>query len=136
MGYHDGTFYWRVASIDGNGRMSTYTPPATFIKQYPITTLISPVNEPVQSTPTFIWTPVDGAATYLFEVSLFPTFYPVYDSQETINTQYTPTWSYTSDRVYYWRVAIRDRSGRLGPFTDARIIIGDVYPAYLPLIQR
>ena len=136
MGYNDGTYYWRVAMFDGNSRMGSYSPPATFTKQYPITTLISPINEPVPFTPTYIWTPVDGAATYLFEVSLFQSFFPLYDSVETINTQFTPTFIYATDRTYYWRVAIRDRSGRLGPFTDARIIIGDVYPVFLPIMRK
>ncbi len=135
-GYNDGVYYWRVAMIDGSGRMGDYSPSATFTKQYPITTLISPVNQPVPVTPTFIWTQVDGAATYLFEVSWYATFYPLYESVETINIQYTPTNIYPTNQVYYWRVAIRDRSGKLGPFTDARIIIGDIYPAFLPLIGR
>jgi hypothetical protein len=122
--------------IDGNNRMGDYSPSATFTKQYPITTLISPINEPVPLTPTFIWTPVDGASTYLFEVSWFATFYPLYESVETINTQYTPTNLYASNQVYNWRVAIRDRNGRLGPYTDARIIIGEIYPTFLPLIVK
>ena len=137
FGYQDGTYYWRVAMIDGNGRMGAYSPYATFDKLYPVTTLNSPVNENVPDTPTFNWDPVDGASTYLFEVSRFPSFYPLYESMETINTEYTPTWFYTSDRVYYWRVAIRDRNGRLGPYTPyARFVIGDVYPVYIPIIQR
>ena len=41
------------------------------------------------------------------------------NSSESINTQYTPTSIYQIDKIYYWRVAIRDRSGRQGPFTDA-----------------
>jgi hypothetical protein len=121
--------------FDGNGRLGSYSPSATFTKQYPITTLISPISGGVEKTPTFIWLPVDGAATYIFEVSLFPTFYPTYDSVETVNTHYTPTSIYQSDKLYYWRVAIRDRSGTQGPFTDASIIIGEPYPAYLPLVK-
>lgn len=135
-GYYDGAYYWRVVMIDGSGKMGVYSPSATFTKQYPITTLISPINEPVSATPTFIWTPVHGAATYAFEVSKFSTFYPLYDWTETINTQYSPPNYYTSNQVYYWRVAIRDAYGRLGPYTDARIIIGEIYPSFLPLVGR
>jgi hypothetical protein len=136
-GYQDGNLYWHVAMIDGNSRLGPYTDPAaTFTKQYPITTLISPINNPVDTTPTFIWIPVDGAATYVFEVSQYPTFFPTYDSVVTINTQFTPLKLYEMNVVYYWRVAIRDRDGRQGPFTDASIIIGDVFPTYLPCIQR
>jgi hypothetical protein len=134
--YKDGTYYWRVAIYDGNNRMGPYSLAATFTKQYPVTTLVSPISGSVPSTPTFIWTPVDGAATYVIEVSWFSTFSPLYDSKETINIKYTPTNIYTSDKVYYWRVAIKDRNGNQGPFTDARIIVGDVYPTFLPQIRR
>ena len=121
--------------VDGNGKLGPYSPSATFTKQYPVTTLISPIDESVPGTPTFIWTPVDGAATYVFEVSKFSTFSPTYDTIKTINTQFTPTKIYDSDLIYYWRVAIIDDSGRQGPFNDAKIIIG-AGNIYLPLIKR
>ncbi len=136
MGYNDGTYYWRVAMLDGNNRMGYYSESATFTKQYPITTLISPISGVVPQTPTFIWTPVDGAATYEFEVSWYSTFSPLRDAVETINTQYTPTSIYESQHVYYWRVAIRDRNGKQGPFTDAIILIGVSNYLFLPLIKR
>ena len=134
-GYHDGTFYWRVAMIDGNSRVGSYSPTVSFTKQYPVTTLVSPLSGAIPQTPTFVWTPVDGAATYRFEVSLYSTFYPLYDSVDTISTQFTPTKVYTGDTVYFWRVAMRDRSGRMGPFTDAVFIIGK-YNTYLPVITK
>jgi hypothetical protein len=135
-GYDDGSYFWRVAMIDGNGRIGPFSPSATFTKKYPVTTLVSPISGSVPQTPTFKWTPVDGAATCIFEVSWYSTFHPHYESIETVNTQYTPTSIYQSNRIYYWRVAIRDRSGRQGPFTDASIIIGDVIPSFLPLVSR
>ena len=122
--------------IDGNGKLGNYSPAATFTKQYPITTLISPVGGSIPDTPTFIWTPVDGAATYVFKVSKYSIFSPTYDSIETINTQYTPTKTYDSNILYYWRVAIQDRNGRQGPFTDATILIGEGNYTFLPLIKR
>ncbi len=125
MGYLDGEYYWHVAMIDGNGRLGPYNvPSATFTKQYPVTVLISPPSGgSAGQTPTFIWAPVNGAAYYVFEVSKFPTFSPLYDSVVTINSQFTPTMKYESNTVYYWRVAIRDRDGRDGPYTDGMIIV-------------
>jgi hypothetical protein len=136
VGYQDGTFYWRVALIDGNGRSGSYSLTATFTKQYPGTTLISPLSGSMPATPTFIWTPVDGAHTYVFEVSLFSTFSPLRDSIETINTQFTPTITYQANKAYYWRVAIRDRNGKQGPFTDATFIIGLGYHTFIPSIKK
>jgi hypothetical protein len=135
-GYHDGTYWWHVAMIDGSNRMGTYSAAATFIKQYPITTLISPIGGSGPDTPTFIWTPVDGAGNYRFEVSLDPNFSPLYDNIETINVEFTPTKVYASNATYYWRVAIRDYQGRQGPFTDAIVLIGGGIFNYLPLVRR
>lgn len=136
IGYNDGTYFWRVAMIDGDGWLGSYSPSATFTKSYPKTTLVSPISGFVQQTPTFIWTPVDGASTYILEVSWYPTFYPLYDSTETVNTQFTPTSVYRSSRIYYWKVAIRDRSGIQGSFEDASFINGYLYPSFLTFVNR
>ena len=133
-GYPDGTYRWHIAMIDGNGRMGSYSSTATFMKQYPITTIISPISNSIPNTPTFIWTPVDGAATYLFEVSLYSTFSPLFDSVDTINTHFTPTKIYDKNKIYYWRVAIRDRNGKQGPFSEASIIIRNYL--FFPLVER
>ncbi|NJD60106.1 MAG: hypothetical protein FIA98_11985 [Anaerolineae bacterium] len=135
-GYIDGNYYWRVALYDGNGRLGSYSPAATFTKLYASPTLISPIKGKIQSTPTFVWSPVTGAATYAIEVSWYPTFYPLYDVQETLNTQYTPIWNYALNKVYYWRVAIRDHDGLQGPFVAARIILGNVYFLFNPFISK
>jgi hypothetical protein len=135
-GYHDGTYWWHVAMIDGNNKMGSYSTAATFIKQYPITTLISPIGGSGPDTPTFIWTPVDGAATYRLEVSLDPNFSPLYDYVDTFNIQFTPTKIYAKNATYYWRVAIRDNQGRQGPFTDAIVIIGKGIAYYFPFVRR
>jgi hypothetical protein len=55
---------------------------------------------------------------------------------ETINTQYTPTSIYEADKVFYWRVAIRDRNGNIGPFTDAAFLIGEGGFFYLPFVTK
>ncbi len=136
-GYLDGKYYWHVAMIDGNNRLGPYSNPvATFVKQYPITTLKSPLAGAVTKTPTFIWTPVDGAAYYRIEISKYKTFSPLYDSVTTINTQFTPTKNYDKDVAYYWRVAMIDRDNRQGPFTGSTIVIEVGKKIYLPQIIR
>jgi hypothetical protein len=136
-GYQDRNYYWRVAMIDGNNQLGQYSdPPATFTKRYPTGRLLSPGRGPLESTPTFIWAPVDGAATYVFEVSKYPNFSVPYDLAVTVNTRFTPMKSYASGAMYYWRVAMRDGDGIQGPFTSSSIIIGDIYPSFLPVIQR
>jgi hypothetical protein len=138
-GYEDGSYYWRVAMIDGQGRIGDFSQSAIFTKQYPTTTLVSPIGQSVGSTPTFVWTPVDGAAFYKLEISLNDTFAPVFESITTNNTRYTPTNQYDTGVRFYWRVAIVDKEGKSGPFTGATIIVGPVdysEKVYLPLITR
>lgn len=128
-GYDDGQYYWRVAVIDGQSRLGNYSAAATFTKQYPITTLVSPTSGAnLDTTPTFIWTPVNGAARYKFEASENPTFTPLYDSTTTDNTRWTPTKVYAGGKTYYWRVAIVDNDGKVGPFVDATIILESATP--------
>ena len=135
-GYDDGAYHWRVAMIDGNGKLGAYSDSQTFTKQYPITTLISPLgDEPITSTPTFVWTPVDGAASYRLEVSLYPSFAPTVDAITTNNTRFTSSKVYDLDQTYYWRVAIIDADRKQGPFNDS-IILGDIIKTYLPLILK
>ncbi len=137
-GYDDGQYYWHVAMIDGGGRKGAYSASQTFTKQYPTTTLVSPTaGTTIVSTPTFIWTPVNGAASYTLDVSLFPTFSPTYDSVSTHNIRFTPTKAYTTNKTYYWRVAIVDASGKIGPFVGATIILDPhPYHVHIPLVFR
>jgi len=135
-GYDDGTYYWRVAMMDGQGRLGEYTAAQMFTKQYPITTLVSPTSGSTSSgTPKFVWTAVPGAAAYRLEVSTAPTFAPLYDSITTHNIQFMPTKKY-ADGTYYWRVAIVDKDNKLGPFNDAIIIVCSGFKVYLPLVIR
>ena len=139
-GYADGTYYWRVAMLDGSGNLGNYSNYNSFTKQYPITTLLSPLNGvTIPSIPTFVWTPVNGAAKYRLDVSLNLQFSAMIESIVTVNTRYTPTIVYATNKKYYWRVAIVDANNpaNTGPFTDATIIL-DPFPfkVYLPLANK
>lgn len=139
-GYDDGTYYWRVSMLDGQSKEGIYSAPVEFTKQYPVTTLLEPTSGSMAlGTPTFVWTPVNGAASYRLEVSTYPTFSSLYESVTTNNTRYTPTKSYAVGNTYYWRVAIIDKDNKMGPFNDATIIVTDpssAYKVFLPAIMR
>ena len=135
-GYADGTYYWRVAMIDGQNRLGSYSSTVVFTKQYPVTTLIAPTGI-VDTTPIFEWTPVDGASSYRIEISTSPTFGQLYDSFTLNNARFTPTKKYDFQTTYYWRVAMIDRDGKYGPFTGEEIIVDPFgYRVYLPLVIR
>jgi hypothetical protein len=138
-GYDDGRYYWRVAMKDGRNLNGEFSPTATFVKQYRVTTLVSPIGAVVPGTPKFVWTPVDNAASYRLQVSQSPTFSPIYEEVTTHNTSFMPTRLYQSNRLYYWRVAIIDREGKIGPYTDATLIIdptGGAFKIYLPTLRK
>ncbi len=135
----DGTYYWRVAVVDVKGNLGPYTEVYSFTKQYPVVQIIAPLTGTTTSTlPIFIWTPVDGAASYRIEIADNPHFSPLYDAATTHNTMFTPSKEYDVDR-YYWRVAMIDKSGKYGPWTDSIILVESQtsrYRLYLPLIVR
>lgn len=123
-GYADGAYYWRVALIDGDGRLGAYSPAVTVTKQYTTPLLLDPVQGiALAETPTFKWAPVLGAAKYKLEVSLYPTFSPTYESVTTANARYTPTRRYDMGKTYYWRVAMVDKDGRQGPFAERNVTV-------------
>ena len=123
-GYADGLYYWRVALIDGDGRLAPYSQAVTVTKQYTTPTLLEPAQgAALAETPTFAWEPVLGAARYKLEVSLYPTFSPLYETATTVNARYTPTRSYDMGKTYYWRVAMVDRDGKQGPFAERNVTV-------------
>ncbi len=126
-GYADGVYYWRVALIDGEGRLGPYSPAITVTKQYTVPTLLEPAPGSVLAeTPAFAWEPTFGAARYRLEVSLYPTFSPTYEAATTVNARYTPTRRYDMGKTYYWRVAMVDKDGRQGPFAERSVTVA--YP--------
>jgi hypothetical protein len=132
-GYDDGAYYWRVAMLDGSGQLGNYSASQTFTKQYPQTTLISPLNGASQDgTPTFIWEPVNGAARYRLQTSTVSDFSTdIVDDVYTYNTRFTPTEIYPDGATYYWRVAIYDLDGKVGSYTGATVIINPLGPSVL-----
>ncbi len=122
---------------DVNGNEGPYSPVYTFTKQYPIPTLLEPlVGGQSGGFPTFKWTAIDGAAYYRIQIAKNPQFAPAVRDEATDNL-----WYVLGDRLddanYYWRVAMVDRNGNLGPYNDATLIVS-VYPyrVYLPAIRK
>ncbi|HKZ86803.1 MAG TPA: hypothetical protein VJ793_24490 [Anaerolineae bacterium] len=135
--YPDGTYYWRVAVLDTGGRPGPFSSVYTLTKQYPVVSLVSPLTGTTTGAfPTFIWTPVYGAARYRIEIAKNPQFSPLYDSATTDNTLFIPTKRYDTAQ-YYWRVAIIDKSGNYGPWTDSILLVSPYsYSTFLPVVLK
>ena len=123
-GYADGTYYWRVALVDGNGRTGDYSPAATFTKQYPAPVQVyPPPGSTLAETPTFIWQHVAGAARYKLETSLYPTFSPALETVTTNNASYTSPRRLAVGQTYHWRVAMVDKDGKQGPYAESTVSV-------------
>jgi hypothetical protein len=144
-GYDDGTYYWRVAMVDGNSNIGVYSPTAQFTKQYPYAIPLSPVNgSTITETPTFMWTAGDGVTPYVFGAANYKIeicqdqFYSLNcEKVTTPNTRYIPTKVYDIKKTYYWRVAIVDKNGNFGPWSNATLIINPfMYEVHLPFVKK
>ncbi len=129
----DGVWYWRVALVDGNGKIGPYSPPQQFTKEYPLPNPTwPPQNMTVGSLPTFAWAAIDGAAYYKFEYADNSS----YNKSTTITTdltRVTPTKA-LPDNTYYWRVQMFDADRNPGSLIEGRFQLG--FRLYLPTLLR
>lgn len=113
---NDGTWFWRVAVIDGQNKRGPDSPAATFYKEYLRPETVSPVQGSTDITNTsitFEWTPLDGAAYYKLEIDDDEAF----DRAKRIstdNSRYTLTDKLDVGQ-YYWRVQMVDKDNKPGP---------------------
>jgi hypothetical protein len=79
------------------------------------------------NTPTFTWSAVTGASSYLLQLDTVITFTSGNLRNVTVTaptTSYTPTLALL-DALWYWRVAARDSAGDLGAFAAPRTLSVD-----------
>ncbi len=128
----DGVWYWRVAFVDGAGKLHPFSPVQSFTKEYPLPALIGPgQGENTDAAPTFIWGPIDGAATYKLEYADNSS----YNKSTTVTTELTshiPTKA-MSNSPYFWRVQMIDADRNPGPLIEGRFVVG--YKVFLPAVQ-
>jgi hypothetical protein len=110
----DGAYYWRVKAATGNSTKriwGDYSAVHGFIKNWSSNgeikpTLLAPPANAVRTTfavGDFAWTPVAGAAGYLFEIATDAQFAATPYKAETLKAQHTPSVRLPSG-PYYWRV--------------------------------
>ena len=144
-GYDNGTYYWRVAMLDGNNRQGDFNPSGRFNKQYPVVQLTYPgYGERVPATPIFEWRNFDGSLSYVpgaaqYKLEIYKDALHTISVEKitTENTHYKPYHTYVDQTEYYWRVAIVDGDGIVGPWTDATLILNS-HPFHIaiPLVIR
>ncbi|MEZ4834868.1 MAG: hypothetical protein R2873_23265 [Caldilineaceae bacterium] len=133
----DGTWYWRVAIIDADGKTGTYSPVQQFYKEYMPPNLISPVQgDSFNSAPNFVWAEQPGAAYYQIQIDDDPQFTSLNVAKSVDTTNYTPV-ERLSEKEYYWRVRIYDKDRNSGPFEVGRVTINEgANNVYLPAVMQ
>lgn len=129
----DGVWYWRVAFVDGSGKLHPFSPPQRFTKTYPLASLLEPAQgESTGEAPIFRWTPIDGAAYYRLEYA-DNSSYNRSTAVQTDLTTYVPVKK-LSNSTYFWRVQMFDADRNPGPLIEGRIFVG--YKTFLPVITQ
>jgi len=115
----DGTYYWRVRA-GTEDTWGPYSSPFMFHKDWAAHGALrpTPISPADGATLTdfndgFQWTPVPGAAYYLFEIDNNPNFTSIDYSALTLKPAHTPTQKLGNDR-YYWRVTPIDPQNHYG----------------------
>lgn len=129
----DGSYYWRVQleveRLVGPYRKEKVWGPfsetRSFTKDWTddgriIPELLMPAHESelaVFVPNNFTWTPIAGAAIYLFEISSNENFNSIEYSAETVKPHHTPIQRLPNN-TYFWRVTPIDRQGNVGDLSQ------------------
>ena len=111
----NGTWYWRVATINPNRQVGAYSATQSFTLGYPApSTTMLPQTIFLPGTLVFDWQPQMGAANYELQYDDNPFF----DSPirvKTDNAHHAPTQDLKMG-TYHWRVKMVDTDRNEGPF--------------------
>jgi hypothetical protein len=119
----NGLLYWRVRGFDSSAIAGTWSSKINFTKQIPAPALVSPADTSSNvKVPTLEWSSVQGAVTYLVEMSTVPGFVPLEASYITYNTRITPINTLVHG-IHYWRVSGVDADGHVGTASAYRSFI-------------
>ncbi len=146
----NGIYYWRVRGYYGGspfGEASEWWVFRFDTLLQPYTTTIAPYfpsdgMDNVYDTPLFGWTPVQGAARYLFQIDVSPAFTSTLPGQHheahPLFGFYTPQQRLAPE-TWYWRVKALDAGGGdIGTWSAARRVVithslRRGYPTHCPL---
>lgn len=122
----DGLYYWRVKAQRVT-LWGPYASPRSFTKDWSANGAVTPqlLSPPPAARRAsfphedFSWTPLPGAAAYLFEISADPAFTSIAYSATTLAPRHTPTVRLARN-TYYWRVTPIDRREHYGAASAIR----------------
>ncbi|OGQ77179.1 MAG: hypothetical protein A2289_20955 [Deltaproteobacteria bacterium RIFOXYA12_FULL_58_15] len=118
------SYWWRVISVDGNGRKGPPSAPRSFGAVLTKPSLAAPAHDAVFSIAahvppvSFSWDTQLLASTYEWVIAGDPGFKAVVATERTRLPSLT--WSAKSAGPYYWRVRAADAAGSFTPFSSVR----------------
>ena len=118
----DGTHAFRVRGISGS-QLEGLDATCRFVMaahpQPPLIIEPQPDSKARETRPSFRWTDNQEAVSYSWQLSGDASFAQLLDSNPTITSAQTRAHNALPYGRYYWRVASRDKDGKLGPYTAA-----------------
>ena len=98
-------YYWRVQANNG-GNIGSFSEVRSFTTGIDIPILISPPDSAVNvsTSPTFEWTPVNGAVSYTLQISTFGSFFNFVVNQSGITSTSYSVNGLEENKKLYWRV--------------------------------
>ena len=115
------THYWRVRAVDGADQKGAWSAAYSLSVNIGTVSGLSPADGSTtwNTTPTFSWTEVPGAAGYEVRLADSQTGLDSASSVSEAGTSYTPTSTLTIGQTYYWEVRAKDGADQFGAWSDA-----------------
>ncbi len=113
------THYWRVRAKDGDGQSGAWSAINSLSVNWGTVSGLSPSDgsTTTDTTPTFSWNAVPGAAGYEVQIADSEAGLASAQSVEAGGTSYTPTTALTNNTTHHWRVRAKDGDGQHGAWS-------------------
>lgn len=133
------TYYWRSRARDAAGNWGDWSAARTIIVQatlpgVPVVTAPAAGLVTNNTTPTFVWNAVTGAAGYDIQIDNLSTFASPEVTGNVGTNTFTPSSAITPDAVYYYRVRAINATGGAGAWSAARGFTLDTTPPAAPVL--
>jgi len=120
---NEATYYWRFMAKNADGVWNAWTTARSFTVSTERPSLVTPSDASTISdtTPTFDWTDVTGAAGYRIQIAAVSDFTTTVTDDATLTvSSYTQATALTNEATYYWRVVAKNADGVWNAWTSYR----------------